>query len=555
MKRKPSSTSGITRLRCAIYTRKSSEEGLEQNFNSLDAQREACEAYILSQAGEGWQLVPTAYDDGGFSGGNMERPGLVRLLADVDAGKVDVILVYKVDRLTRSLMDFARIVERLDARNISFVSVTQAFSTTSSMGRLTLNVLLSFAQFEREVTGERIRDKIAASKAKGIWMGGGVPLGYDLGDRRLIVNDQEAATVRHIYTRYLELKSVPALAKELQASGITSKRRTSRSGREIGGLPFRLGALYHVLQNSLYLGEVVHRDLVHEGEHDAIISRELFDAVQALLTENRSQRRDHPTRAAGCPLTGIIVDAEAVPMSPSFGYGRASRYYRYYVSASVLPGRGPVPQRRDIIRRVPAPALEALVLNKASMLLDCNETIEWAELRSILNRVEIREASVHLLFDGSTMLDPHESAVAATGRLAQRTAIGDQLAIDADGLLRLICDGRPVFRGGRIWRRDADEPSNDKRGSEPALIMLLKAAHAMLARYKASPLDLSIHHDAEAPVGQRDRRLMAVGMLAPDIQRAILERRAPARLTAKHLLGGDLPIAWEEQRKLLGFET
>ena len=251
------------KVRCAIYTRKSSDEGLEQGFNSLDAQREAGEAYVLSQASEGWRALPTLYDDGGFSGGTIERPALQRLLADVDAGLVDVIVVYKIDRLTRSLTDFARIVERFDANSVSFVSVTQAFNTTSSMGRLTLNVLLSFAQFEREVTGDRIRDKIAASKAKGLWMGGTVPLGYDLpdpGNRVLRVNEGEAQTVRHIFARYLELGSVNALARALDVGGIVSKARVTAKDRAIGGLPFSRGALFHLLRSQTYRGRIVHRD-------------------------------------------------------------------------------------------------------------------------------------------------------------------------------------------------------------------------------------------------------------------------------------------------------
>ena len=274
--RKPRDSSPSATLRCAIYTRKSSEEGLEQSFNSLHAQREA---YICSQAGEGWILHAQAYDDGGFSGGNMERPGLAQLLADVEAGKIDAILVYKVDRLTRSLMDFARIVERLDERNVSFVSVTQAFNTTSSMGRLTLNMLLSFAQFEREVTGERIRDKIAASKARGMWMGGGVPLGYDLCDRKLTVNEAEADQGRDIYLRHLRLGSVPALAKELHREGIRSKRRTTQAGKQIGGSRIVCGALYHMLQNRLYIGEIAHRGEIHAGEHASIVERDMLSSA------------------------------------------------------------------------------------------------------------------------------------------------------------------------------------------------------------------------------------------------------------------------------------
>jgi DNA invertase Pin-like site-specific DNA recombinase len=310
------------RIRCAIYTRKSTEEGLDQAFNSLDAQREACEAYIKSQAGEGWRPLADRYDDGGFSGGNMARPGIQRLLADVETGKVDVIVVYKVDRLTRSLMDFARIVERLDACGVSFVSVTQAFNTTTSMGRLTLNVLLSFAQFEREVTGERIRDKVAASKAKGMWMGGNVPLGYDLQERKLLVSPAEAKQVRHIFSRYACLRSAVALLKELREEGIVSKRWIARSGRILGGTSVQCGALYYILQNRLYLGQVVHRGKSHKGEHEAIVSEELFAAVQEILAENRREKGRRPTRAACCPLAGQVFDAEGVSMSASFSYGR-----------------------------------------------------------------------------------------------------------------------------------------------------------------------------------------------------------------------------------------
>ncbi len=247
------------RVRCAVYTRKSSEEGLEQEFNSLDAQREACEAYITSQKHEGWTALATLYDDGAYSGGTMDRPALQRLLDDVRAGKIDVVVVYKVDRLTRSLADFAKIVEVFDAQGVSFVSVTQAFNTTSSMGRLTLNVLLSFAQFEREVTGERIRDKIAASKKKGMWMGGQPSLGYDVKDRKLVVNEAEAATVRSIFRRYLELGTVRALRDDLAVAGVVSKRRTAADGSPYGGQKFSRGALYLMLKNRIYRGEIVHK--------------------------------------------------------------------------------------------------------------------------------------------------------------------------------------------------------------------------------------------------------------------------------------------------------
>jgi site-specific DNA recombinase len=330
-------------VRCAIYTRKSSEEGLDQSFNSLDAQREAGEAYVKSQSHEGWKALSKLYDDGGYSGGTMERPALKCLLADVDAGLVDVVVVYKIDRLTRSLADFARIVERFDAQGISFVSVTQSFNTTSSMGRLTLNVLLSFAQFEREVTGERIRDKIAASKAKGMWMGGNPALGYELplvGTRTLRVNETEAETVRHIFARYLELGSVHALQRELVEQGIQSKRRVTASGRTIGGLRFSRGALFHLLRNQIYRGCIVHKHVAHEGDHEAIVEKELFDRVQQQLDcqARRHKSADaHP--AVKAPLTGKLFDAAGEPMSPAFSRGRTRRLYRYYVSASLQQER------------------------------------------------------------------------------------------------------------------------------------------------------------------------------------------------------------------------
>src|SRR3954453_19710135 len=274
------SAKGRPGVRCAVYTRKSSEEGLEQDFNSLDAQREACEAYILSQKHEGWLALPHMYDDGGVSGGTMDRPALKRLLADIEAGRIDTVVVYKVDRLTRSLSDFAKIVDVFDRHHVSFVSITQSFNTTTSMGRLTLNMLLSFAQFEREVTGERIRDKIAASKRKGMWMGGLPPLGYDVQDRKLVVNESEAKTVRAIYRRYAELRSVRVLKEELEGV-VISKRRVDRFGRESGGKPLARGALYHMLQNRIYRGEIVHKNASYPGAHEAIVDEELWEESKA----------------------------------------------------------------------------------------------------------------------------------------------------------------------------------------------------------------------------------------------------------------------------------
>src|SRR5216683_4954281 len=323
--------------RCAVYTRKSSEEGLDQSFNSLDAQREACEAYIKSQAHEGWKLVKTAYDDGGFSGGSMDRPALQRLLADLVRGLVDVIVVYKIDRLTRSLADFARIVETLDRQGASFVSVTQQFNTTSSMGRLTLNVLLSFAQFEREVTGERIRDKIAASRRKGFWMGGVVPMGYELRDRRLVIDPAEAEVVRQIYRRYLELGCVRLLKQDLDRRGIVSKLRASSNGTPPRGYSFSRGALYVLLSNPLYIGEVRHKGVRHPGLHQPILDRALWDKVQQQLRDHAVRRRARATRVEASPLAGKLFDAGGEQLTPSHAL-KGERRYRYYLSRSLARG-------------------------------------------------------------------------------------------------------------------------------------------------------------------------------------------------------------------------
>ena len=379
-------------IRCAIYTRKSTEEGLDQAFNSLQAQREACEAYARSQKSEGWRVLPTPYDDGGFSGGNMERPALKRLLDDVDAGRVDTIVVYKIDRLTRSLADFAKIVERLEKRGASFVSVTQAFNTTTSMGRLTLNVLLSFAQFEREVTGERIRDKIAASKAKGMWMGGVPPLGYDLPvdpqTRALVVNQSEAEQVRLIFDRYLQLRSVSALEAQLKEEGVCSKSWVTSGGNRRGGCPLARGALFHLLRNRTYLGEITHGDKSFPGVHPAVVDPEVFEQVQKLLAHNRVTRTERPLRSAELILKGLLYDADGHPMSPTFGYGRGGKVYRYYVSAPLQQGRR-LRSEDGAIRRIKAEAVEAALRDQLMSLLGRQPSVPLHQLLEPVRRVTL----------------------------------------------------------------------------------------------------------------------------------------------------------------------
>jgi site-specific DNA recombinase len=352
-------------VRCAIYTRKSSEEGLEQSFNSLDAQRESSEAFILSQRQEGWHVVPTRYDDGGYSGGTMERPALKRLLADVEAHKVNVIVVYKVDRLTRSLADFAKIVEAFDARGVSFVSVTQQFNTTSSMGRLTLNILLSFAQFEREVTGERIRDKIAASKKKGMWMGGLVPLGYNLEGRKLVPNSKESEVICRIFSAYLKVGCVSKLAVQLDRERVRSKVWVTRTGACLGGVAFARGALYGLLRNRLYLGEIRHRDQWYPGEHEGIVPRDLWDKVRAQLNRNLRTRRKRARDQASSLLTGLVEDGAGNRFTPSFTSNRGRRY-RYYVSQLAI--KSPDGERNGPTR-VPAHELEGRVTERLATFL------------------------------------------------------------------------------------------------------------------------------------------------------------------------------------------
>ena len=433
-------------LRAAIYTRKSSEEGLDQAYNSLDAQRDACAAYIQSQAHEGWRLVPTHYDDGGFSGGNIERPALKRLLADIEAGKIDVIVVYKIDRLTRSLTDFAKIVDVLDARSVSFVSVTQSFNTTSSMGRLTLNVLLSFAQFEREVTGERIRDKIAASKKLGMWMGGNVPLGYRAAGRTLEVVEDEAERVRSIYARYLELGSVHELAKELKARGVVSKIIPSKTGPARGGVQYQRGALFHMLRNRVYLGEVPHRGQYYPGQHPAILDPAIFDQVQERLDQTARVLRPHmtelPKRAhTGAPLQGLIVDADGNGLTPVTAR-RAGQSYRYYVSRGLQTGD----RSRGAGLRLPAGPIEEVVVDRCRRLglFDVDSpTPDWTELRQQIVKVGVTPDQITLELKAIAL-----AKFGGPEALILRLEPTDEVVTAGDAI-RITTKVRLVRRGGK----------------------------------------------------------------------------------------------------------
>src|ERR1700678_1010843 len=379
-------------LRGAIYTRVSTEQGLEQDFNSLDAQREACEAYVKSQAHEGWRLVRDRYDDGGFSGGSMERPALQKLLIDVQARRIDVIVVYKVDRLTRSLADFAKLVETFDAHGVSFVSVTQSFNTTTSMGRLTLNVLLSFAQFEREVTGERIRDKISASKKKGMWMGGVVPLGYRVEDRALHIVEDHAAIVRSLFSRYLEAGSVVRLKQQLDAEGVRLPVRTHGAGRSTGGGLFSRGHVYKLLSNPIYVGRIAHKGQVHEGQHPPIVIQDLWDRVQQNLSDHRGAARTKRTRQpSDALLIGNVYDAGGNRMSPTWAR-KGSKRWRYYVSQAALQGEK---SRAGSILRVPAADVETFVM-EALDKLSPDGAASQTDIRELIDRVVIGRASIQI---------------------------------------------------------------------------------------------------------------------------------------------------------------
>lgn len=557
-------------VRCAIYTRKSSEEGLEQEFNSLDAQREACEAYIVSQRHAGWVAVPDMYDDGGLSGGTMERPALQRLLNDIRSGKVQIVVVYKVDRLTRSLADFAKIVDVLDEHDASFVSVTQQFNTTTSMGRLTLNMLLSFAQFEREIAGERIRDKIAASKAKGMWMGGNVPLGYDVKDRKLIINQTEANTVRLIFRRYAELGSVSLLRAELDRLGIVSKCREGASGRLSGGQPFSRGALYTLLQNCIYRGEIAHQGNVYAGQHEAIVDPDLWQLVQDKLAANRQERSLSVGAEAPSLLAGLIVDASGSRMTPTHANKRGKRY-RYYISTSLLEGNRSAGQGS---MRVPAGEIEGLVTDQLRAFLSSRSNVSEA-----VAPLEICARSLDLVLSRAAELGqgwltlPPVRLREFVKAVVQQVAVGEeQIIVRVDrGILaeRLglssspgWADGDPVVLSFTASLRRAGKgkrlvvESGARSEVHAGLVSLLREAFSMRTVLLAGSDDSIEAMTQRLGMGKGHiTELVRLSYLAPDIVRGCLEGRQPADLSPTRLLklSKDLPLDWAEQRTYLGF--
>lgn len=531
-------------IRCAIYTRKSTEEGLEQDFNSLDAQREACAAYITSQKAEGWIAVTNRYDDGGYSGGTLERPALQQLLKDIERGAVDVVVVYKIDRLSRSLMDFARLVEVFDRKGVTFVSVTQSFNTTTSMGRLTLNVLLSFAQFEREVTGERIRDKFAASKRKGIWMGGNPPLGYDVSNRKLLINVAEAESVRLIFRRYLDLGCVRLLCTDLKERGVVSKPRLFGDGKRRGGKPIERSALYCILNNRTYLGETTHKGKSYPGEHDSIVPRELFDRVQHRLAELRPPVTVGVRERQDAPLADLLFDEAGTPMLPTYTMKGQSRRYRYYVSRPAMKGEA----SRAAISRIPAPLLEALLARVLERM-----GVPTTPPRATVHRIDIQANAIAIHLKREETLALWRSASTEAGSpteacllLNRRSLLeaGETLT-DSNHQLIFKLPVRARFRGGAASVVDL---AGAARRPDWALIKAIANAHRwrkmLLGSEVTSIKALAKRFDLDR--GHVSQTLNLT-FLSPTITRAIVRGEQPSELRLNRLLRDKIPLSWREQ--------
>ena len=546
-------------VRCAIYTRKSSEEGLEQDFNSLDAQREACAAYILSQASEGWKLLPEFYDDGGLSGGTLDRPGLQRLLDDVRAGRIDIIVVYKVDRLTRSLLDFSKLVEAFDAAGTSFVSVTQSFNTTTSMGRLTLNMLLSFAQFEREVTAERIRDKIAASKARGMWMGGTPPLGYRPEGRSLAIVEDHAATVRDIFARYRRLGNVRLVAEELVAEGIGTPSRINGKGRGYGGCAFTRGQLYSILRNPIYAGDIVHKGKVYPGNHAAIIDRETWDAVQGQLAANTRGLRT-ARKANAALLAGLLFGPDDQPLIPVHTVKGKVRY-RYYVSKAHHHGREE-PSANTM--RLPAREIEAVVRQELSKLLaDPLRLIDRFAVTLQPDALDALIRTAALMRDGLTK----RSNEVVRKLLARITVHPDRLEMilsaawlaEIKSLAGAAATPTPVHvvtvrltRSGRVLKL-VDETGATHTSSTPddGLIRLLVIARRWWAELARGELDITALSAREKVSPSWMTRVVRLAFLAPGVIDAILAGATKAGIDSKALLKREaIHPRWDDQSRM-----
>ena len=523
-------------FRCAVYTRKSTDHNLDLEFNSLDAQREACEAYIKSQAHEGWRLLADPYDDGGVSGASLERPALQTLLSDIRAGRIDIVVVYKVDRLTRSLADFAKLVELFDRHAVSFVSITQSFNTTSSMGRLTLNVLLSFAQFEREVIGERVRDKIAASKRKGVWVGGPLPLGYRVADKKVVVVPEEAEAVRTIFARYLELGSIGALIEDLDRRGVHTRSRRLVDGRVRGGIRFGTGSLAHLLKNRFYIGEVVYRGQTHRGSHQPIIEPKLFEAVQARLAENAVGRQ---TKLKSSPalLTGRLFDDRGNRMSPSHTNKLGVRY-RYYVSHAILQRRR---GEAGSVGRVPAAEIEKLVLDAIRR----QPSDGASEKARVLTDRDLVEQRIH-----SVTVKPRGLEL----RLVEEHRSSDDTTVTSPALVTLPWTSSSFTAvKGIVHSPSATKPAL-KAESQQALLGAIARARRWIDDLRQGRVASFAEVAQQECQGERHIRLLApLAFISPRILSAIIEGSAPAGLTVTGLAKA-LSHSWAEQDRRVGLK-
>ena len=543
----------MKKIRCAIYTRKSSEDGLEQEFNSLDAQRESCASYVASQKHEGWVLLPTAYDDGGLSGGSLERPALQRLMQDMRDGLVDQIIVYKIDRLTRSLADFSKIVDVLDAAGASFVSVTQSFNTATSMGRLTLNMLLSFAQFEREVTAERIRDKIAASKRKGLWMGGLVPIGYDADGRTLSINEDEAATIRTLYDLYETHQTVRAVKEHADLFKLQTKVRTAADGTVRGGGPFARGHVHHILTNPLYAGRIRHRKVVHEGQHPALIESMRWDHIQTMLQDGAAKDRRSRSKSQYSLLCGKLFDETDDRLTPSHTKTRLGKRLRYYISNRLIAKSG---EKNLDGWRLPAPELEAQVA--AHIRKTMTDVSAATRLMIGASSDDIGNAQV-LLTNWLTTATPAdllrlaEKITIEPGQLTvqiDQNQVADILDTDADTLNDEELKTSSVFqirkRGVETKLIFADMPI----GQDDALIRNIAKAHTWFEQMKAGKSFAQIA-DVEKTSKRRVQQMIDLAFLAPDIVRDALEGSQPTGFTSDWCKQHSLPSDWSDQRALL----
>ncbi|APE44410.1 resolvase [Sulfitobacter alexandrii] len=543
----------MKKIRCAIYTRKSSEDGLEQEFNSLHAQREACAAYVASQKHEGWVLLPDPYDDGGLSGGSLERPALQQLLDDVASGRVDQIIVYKIDRLTRSLSDFSKIVDILDAAEASFVSVTQSFNTATSMGRLTLNMLLSFAQFEREVTAERIRDKIAASKRKGLWMGGQVPLGYDADGRTLKIRDDEAQIIRTLYDLYEVHGTVLAVKTDAEKLGLRTRKRVAADGTVSGGGAFDRGHIHHILTNPIYAGRIRHKDKVHEGQHDPIIDPERWDRVQHVLQQGAAKSRGHKTAKRRSHLCGKLFDETGDRLTPSHAKTRKGVRLRYYVSHRLVARSGDGHQDGW---RLPAEELEGRVADV--LRLTMSEQRFAADLLRAATADQVRRVDAALSGALETVSEPQllklvERVVVSPGEMLVQISpdeIASCIGSETDNVDPDCLSIRVTFQ---LRKRGVETKIilADQSGSrDVVLIRNVVRAHAWYERIKSGETFAAIAK-TDGTSKRRIQQMIGLAFLAPDIVRDVLDGRQPIGFTSDWYLRHDLPMAWEEQRALL----